>query len=69
MLAALTQLLLFPLVGEVIARGIKLPLPGPVVGMLLLFDGDESHTGPFTARASNGDTRFDTRREPAHWPA
>lgn len=37
MLAALTQLLVFQLVGEVIARGLNLPLPGPVLGMLLLF--------------------------------
>jgi len=37
MLAALTQLLLFQLAGEVIARGLALPVPGPVIGMLLLF--------------------------------
>lgn len=37
MLAALTQLLLFQLAGEVIARGLDLPIPGPVIGMLLLF--------------------------------
>ncbi|MFZ2267249.1 MAG: CidA/LrgA family protein [Azonexus sp.] len=37
MLAALTQLLIFQLVGEVIARGLELPVPGPVLGMLLLF--------------------------------
>jgi len=37
MLAALTQLLIFQLVGEVIARGLDLPVPGPVLGMLLLF--------------------------------
>lgn len=37
MLAALTQLLLFQLAGEVLARGIGLPVPGPVIGMLLLF--------------------------------
>jgi len=37
MLAALTQLLIFQLVGEVIARGLELPVPGPVIGMLLLF--------------------------------
>jgi len=37
MLGALTWLLLFHLVGEVAVRGLKLPLPGPVVGMLLLF--------------------------------
>ncbi len=37
MLSALTQLLIFQLAGEVIARGLNLPLPGPVLGMLLLF--------------------------------
>lgn len=37
MLAALTQLLLFQLAGEVIARGFDLPVPGPVIGMALLF--------------------------------
>jgi holin-like protein len=37
MIAALTQLLVFQLAGEVIARGLELPLPGPVLGMLLLF--------------------------------
>ncbi len=37
MLAALTQLLVFQLVGEVIARGLDLPVPGPVLGMLFLF--------------------------------
>ena len=37
MLGALTWLLLCQLVGEVAVRRFKLPLPGPVVGMLLLF--------------------------------
>lgn len=37
MLSALTQLLLFQLAGEVIARGLALPVPGPVLGMLFLF--------------------------------
>jgi holin-like protein len=37
MIAALTQLLVLQLVGEVIARGLQLPIPGPVIGMLLLF--------------------------------
>ncbi|QRM19095.1 CidA/LrgA family protein [Dechloromonas sp. TW-R-39-2] len=37
MLSALTQLLLCQLAGEVIARGLDLPVPGPVLGMLLLF--------------------------------
>lgn len=37
MTAALTQLLLFQLTGEVIARGLDLPIPGPVIGMALMF--------------------------------
>ena len=37
MLSALTQLLIFQLVGEVTARGFNLPVPGPVLGMLFLF--------------------------------
>jgi holin-like protein len=37
MISALTQLLLFQLIGEVIARGLSLPVPGPVIGMVLLF--------------------------------
>lgn len=37
MLAALTQLLLFQLVGEIIARSLGLPIPGPVIGMGLMF--------------------------------
>ena len=37
MIAALTQLLLFQLLGEVVARGLGLPVPGPVLGMLFLF--------------------------------
>ncbi len=37
MIAALTLLLVFQLVGEVIARAFTLPIPGPVIGMALLF--------------------------------
>ena len=37
MLSAITLLLVFQLVGEVIVRGLDLPLPGPVLGMLLFF--------------------------------
>lgn len=39
MLPSLTILLLCQLAGEVIARLFKLPIPGPVVGMMLLFAG------------------------------
>ena len=37
MLPALTTLLLFQLIGEVLVRALNLTLPGPVLGMLLLF--------------------------------
>jgi len=37
MLKALTMLLLFQLAGEASARLLALPIPGPVVGMALLF--------------------------------
>jgi len=36
MLAAITLLLVFQLIGEAIAFVFKLPVPGPVIGMLLL---------------------------------
>ena len=54
MLSALTQLLVFQLIGEVIARGLDVSVPGPVIGMVLLFatlivrggpDKDLQHTG------------------------
>jgi holin-like protein len=37
MLGALTWLLLFQLIGEVAVQWFGLPLPGPVLGMVLLF--------------------------------
>lgn len=36
-LAGATLLLLFQCAGEIVSRGLGLPVPGPVVGMLLLF--------------------------------
>lgn len=39
MLNAITILLLFQLAGEVLSQMLKLPIPGPVVGMALLFVG------------------------------
>lgn len=36
-LGFITWLLVFQLLGEVISKGLDLPLPGPVVGMALLF--------------------------------
>jgi holin-like protein len=37
MLGALTVLLVYQLIGEVLVQLLALPVPGPVVGMLLLF--------------------------------
>lgn len=37
MLQSVTLLLLFQLLGEVISQAFDLPIPGPVVGMALLF--------------------------------
>jgi len=37
MLNAITLLLVFQLAGEAIARYLALPIPGPVIGMALLF--------------------------------
>jgi holin-like protein len=37
MIGAITLLLVYQLVGEVLVRGLELPIPGPVVGMGLLF--------------------------------
>lgn len=37
MISALSALLVFQLTGEVLARWLDLPVPGPVLGMLLLF--------------------------------
>jgi holin-like protein len=36
MIASLSLILLCQLAGEVIVRGLSLPLPGPVIGLLLL---------------------------------
>lgn len=38
-LRGLAWLLVFELVGEVLARGLSLPLPGPVLGMILMLVG------------------------------
>lgn len=39
MIASVTLLLVCQLIGEVVVRGLGLPLPGPVLGMALLFAG------------------------------
>jgi holin-like protein len=36
MIASLSLILLCQLIGEVMVRGIGLPIPGPVVGLMLL---------------------------------
>jgi holin-like protein len=46
MIGALTQLLLFQLAGEVIARGLDLPIPGPVLGMILMLGALALRGGP-----------------------
>ncbi|MGE5491097.1 MAG: CidA/LrgA family protein [Actinomycetota bacterium] len=48
MIAAITQLLLFQLTGEVIAHGFGLPIPGPVIGMALFFIYLVLRQGPST---------------------
>ena len=37
MLPAITLLLVYQTIGEIIAHGLDLPVPGPVIGMLMLF--------------------------------
>ncbi len=37
MLGAITVLLVFQTIGEVVVQLLRLPVPGPVVGMMLLF--------------------------------
>ena len=37
MLGALTVLLVYQLIGEIIVELLRLPIPGPVVGLLVLF--------------------------------
>lgn len=46
MIGAITLLLVFQLVGEVIAQTFSLPIPGPVVGMALLFAALAMRGGP-----------------------
>ena len=36
MLSAITYILLFQVVGELISHALKLPVPGPVIGMVLM---------------------------------
>ncbi|MBX3647133.1 MAG: CidA/LrgA family protein [Rhodocyclaceae bacterium] len=46
MLGALTLLLVFQLIGEVLAQLFALPIPGPVIGMALLFAALALRGGP-----------------------
>lgn len=46
MLGALTLLLVFQLIGEVLAQLFALPIPGPVIGMALLFIALALRGGP-----------------------
>lgn len=46
MLGALTILLVFQLIGEVLAQLFALPVPGPVIGMALLFAALALRSGP-----------------------
>lgn len=46
MLAALTLLLVFQTIGEVLARMLALPVPGPVIGMAMLFAWLAIRRGP-----------------------
>ena len=56
MLAALTQLLVFQLLGEVVARWFALPVPGPVLGMLFLFIALVLRGGPGHELQATGST-------------
>lgn len=48
MIGAITLLLVFQLIGEIIAKGLALPIPGPVIGMALLFAALAARGGPST---------------------
>lgn len=46
MISAITLLLVFQLIGEIIAQSLGLPVPGPVIGMALLFAALAASGGP-----------------------
>ncbi|NJD35087.1 MAG: CidA/LrgA family protein [Betaproteobacteria bacterium] len=48
MIGAITLLLVFQLLGEVLSRAFELPIPGPVIGMALLFATLAARGGPST---------------------
>ncbi|WBU61577.1 CidA/LrgA family protein [Paracoccus albus] len=45
MISALTIILSFQLIGEVASRGLGLPLPGPVIGLVLLVIASSTWAG------------------------
>ncbi|HCZ15782.1 MAG TPA: murein hydrolase regulator LrgA [Candidatus Accumulibacter sp.] len=46
MISAITLLLVFQLIGEIIAQSLGLPVPRPVIGMALLFAALAASGGP-----------------------
>ncbi len=59
MLQGLTMLLICQFAGEILARGLFLPVPGPVLGMLLLLTGlairgRQGKTAPGVKQAAEG---------------
>jgi holin-like protein len=56
MLAALTQLIACQFAGEVFARALSLPLPGPVIGLLLLLGLLGVQGGPSEAMKTTSGT-------------
>ena len=74
LLTGLTWLLVFQCIGEVLVRATGAPVPGPVVGMVLLFAllrwravrGDRSGTNATTATTAGGAA---TASDPAEGPA
>lgn len=46
MIGAITLLLVFQLIGEVLAQALAVPVPGPVIGMALLFAALALRGGP-----------------------
>ncbi len=49
MINGLVWLLVFQTVGELLARGLDVPVPGPVIGMLLLFVALQLRNAPESA--------------------
>ncbi len=58
MLNGIMWLLVFQFVGELLARGLDLPVPGPVIGMLLLFIALQIRRPPEQAGVLRGSDRL-----------